>query len=91
MNRFVQAFFTHLNQIRAIHPKWRPFDVTSEISGWTRFPGAELWLKKAGMIPKSDEVTAQFDPNQREELFRAFADYEKQHQMIVAFHDIAGQ
>jgi TRAP-type uncharacterized transport system substrate-binding protein len=91
VNRFVQAFFTHLNQIRAIHPKWRPFDVTSEISGWTRFPGAELWLKKAGMIPKSDEVTAQFDPNQREELFRAFADYEKQHQTIVAFHDIAGQ
>ncbi|MBV8893275.1 MAG: hypothetical protein JO266_15105 [Acidobacteria bacterium] len=91
VNRFVQAFFTHLNQIKAIHPKWRPFDVTSEISGWTRFPGAELWLKKAGMITKSDAVTAQLDPNQRKELFRAFADYEKQHQMIVAFHDIAGQ
>jgi uncharacterized protein len=91
VNHFVQAFFTHLNQIKAIRPKWHPFDVTSEVSGWTRFPGAELWLKKAGLITKSNQVTALLDPNQREKLFRAFVDYEKQHQTIVAFHDIAGQ
>ena len=104
VNHFVQAFFTHLNQIKAIHPKWHPFDVTSEVSGWTRFPGAERWLKRAGLITKSDQATAQLDPNQREKLFRAFADYEKreelfqafadyekQHQTIVAFHDTADQ
>jgi uncharacterized protein len=104
VNHFVQAFFTHLNQIKAIHPKWHPFDVTSEVSGWTRFPGAERWLKRAGLITKSDQATAQLDSNQREKLFRAFADYEKreelfqafadyekQHQTIVAFHDTADQ
>jgi uncharacterized protein len=104
VDHFVQAFFAHLDEIKAIHPKWHPFDVTSEVSGWTRFPGAELWLKKAGLITRSDQATAQLDPNQREELFRAFADYEKreelfqafadyekQHQTIVAFHDTADQ
>jgi TRAP transporter TAXI family solute receptor len=91
VNRFVQAFFAHLDEIKAIHPKWHPFDVTSEVSGWTRFPGAERWLKKAGLTPKPDQAAAQLDPNQREELFRAFAAYEKQRQMIVAFHDIAAQ
>jgi uncharacterized protein len=104
VDHFVQAFFAHLDEIKAIHPKWHPFDVTSEVSGWTRFPGADLWLKKAGLITRSDQATAQLDPNQREELFRAFADYEKreelfqafadyekQHQTIVAFHDTADQ
>ncbi len=76
VNRFVQAFFTHLNDIKALRPKWRKFDVTSSVAGWTRFPGAERWLKKAGLIPESDK--AQLDPTQREALFQAFADYQRQ-------------
>jgi hypothetical protein len=76
VDRFVQAFFTHLDEIKALHPRWHAFDVTSEVSGWTRFPGAERWLNKAGLIDV-DHAAAQRDPNQHEELFRAFADYEK--------------
>jgi TRAP-type uncharacterized transport system substrate-binding protein len=76
VNRFVQAFFTHLNDIKALRPKWHKFDVTSSVSGWTRFPGAEQWLKKAGLIPESDK--AQLDPTQREALFRTFAGIKKQ-------------
>jgi uncharacterized protein len=78
VNRFVQAFFTHLNEIKALRPRWHPFDVTSDVSGWTRFPGAERWLKKAELNTKSDHALAQLDPGRRDELFRAFADYEKQ-------------
>jgi uncharacterized protein len=77
VNRFVQAFFTHLNDIKALHPSWQAFDVTSEVAGWTRFPGAERWLKRAGLVIKSDHEPAQLDPKQREDLFRIFADYEK--------------
>ena len=77
VNRFVQAFFTHLDDIKALHPRWHAFDVTSEVSGWTRLPGAERWLKKAGLITDSDHAVAQLDTNHREELFRAFAHYEK--------------
>jgi uncharacterized protein len=77
VNRFVQAFFTHLDEIKALHPRWHAFDVTSEVSGWTRFPGAERWLNKAGLITHADHAAAQPDPNQHEGLFRAFADYEK--------------
>jgi uncharacterized protein len=77
VNRFVQAFFTHLKEIKALRPRWHPFDVTSDVSGWTRFPGAEQWLKKAGLITKSDHALAQLDASQRDGLFRAFADYEK--------------
>jgi uncharacterized protein len=76
VNRFVQAFFTHLNDIKALRPKWRKFDVTSSVAGWTRFPGAERWLKKAGLIPTSDK--AQLQPTQQEALFQAFADYQRQ-------------
>ncbi|MBV8118406.1 MAG: hypothetical protein JO081_00515 [Alphaproteobacteria bacterium] len=77
VERFVRAFFMHLNQIKALRPKWHPFDVTSEVSGWTRFPGAERWLKKTGLITTSDRALAQLDPNQREQLFQAFAEYAK--------------
>ena len=78
VDRFVQAFFNHLTDIKALRPRWHPFDITSEVSGWTRFPGAERWLKNAGLISKSDHALAQLNTNQREELFRAFADHEKQ-------------
>src|SRR5947209_6733825 len=31
VSQFVQAFFTHLNDIQAAHPKWQKFDVTSTV------------------------------------------------------------
>jgi uncharacterized protein len=77
VNRFIQAFFTHLDDIKALHPRWHAFDVVSEVSGWTRSPGAERWLKKAELVTDPHHAVAQLAPNQHEELFRAFVDYQK--------------
>jgi TRAP-type uncharacterized transport system substrate-binding protein len=83
VNRFVQAFFVHLKEIKARRPKWQDFDISASVSGWTRFPAAEQWLKKAGLTPQPDKATAQeqvpLDPKQREALFREFADYQRTH------------
>jgi TRAP-type uncharacterized transport system substrate-binding protein len=88
VNRFVQAFFVHLNDIKARRPKWRDFDITSSISGWTRFPAAEQWLKKAGLTPEPDKATAQeqvpLDPKEREALFREFAYYQRTPEAVKA-------
>jgi TRAP-type uncharacterized transport system substrate-binding protein len=99
VNHFVQAFFTHLNEIKASHPKWHDFDITSSVSGWTRFPAAEQWLKNASLIPQPKKATIDLDIKQRESLFRdfakrealfqAFAEYQKAHRsVILAYHDI---
>ena len=97
VNHFVEAFFTHIKDIQASHPKWHQFDVTSSVSGWTRFSPAGQWVKKAGLTPEPSKTTvvhldakqreALFkDFAQREALFREFAAYQKQHrQTIVAY------
>jgi uncharacterized protein len=80
VNRFVHAFFAHLNDIKARRPRWRDFDVSASVAGWTRFPAAEQWVKKAELAPEADKATAQqqvpLDPKEREALFREFADYQ---------------
>jgi len=79
VDRFVQAFFANLNDIKARRPKWREFDITASVSGWTRFPAAERWLKKAGLSPEGNRATAQpqapLDPQQRDALFQEFANH----------------
>jgi len=92
INRFVQTFFVHLKDIKARRPKWRDFDVSASIGGWTRFPAAEQWLKTAGLTPESDKATAQaqvpLDPEEREALFREFADYQRTHEPQKAAVDV---
>jgi uncharacterized protein len=79
VNEFVQAFFEHLKEIKARRPKWRDFDITASVAGWTRFPAAEHWVKKAELTPEPDKITAQeqapLDGEARAALFQAFADY----------------
>jgi hypothetical protein len=99
VNHFVQAFFAHVKDIQARHPKWHQFDITSSVSGWARFPAAEQWLKKAGLAPEESRTTvvvqlytkrreSLFEDFQRELLFREFATYQKEHrQTIVAYRD----
>lgn len=81
VDRFVQAFFANLKEIKARRPKWREFDITASVAGWTRFPAAEQWLKKAGLDPEPNRATAQehvpLDPKQRDALFREFAKYQR--------------
>ena len=88
VNRFVQAFFTHLQEIKARRPKWQDFDISASVSGWTRFPAAEQWLKNAGLTPEPDKSTAQeqvpLDPKQREALFQEFADYQRTSEAAIA-------
>jgi hypothetical protein len=99
VNHFVQALFAHVKDIQASHPKWHQFDITSSVSGWTRFGAAEQWLKKAGLAPEESRTTvvvqldtkrreSLFEDFQRELLFREFATYQKEHrQTIVAYRD----
>jgi hypothetical protein len=81
VDRFVQAFFANLEEIKARRPKWQEFDITASVSGWTRFPAAEQWLKKAGLSPEPNRATVQeqvpLDPEQREVLFQEFAKYQR--------------
>jgi len=78
VNRFVEAFFEHLNDIKARRPKWHDFDATASVAGWTRFPAAEQWLKRAGLIPELDNATEHAQiPLDREALFRQFAEYQR--------------
>ena len=81
LNRFVQAFFAHLKDIRARRPRWRDFDVGAPVAGWTRFPAAEQWVKKAELSPAPDKATMQgrvpVDLQEREALFREFADFQR--------------
>ena len=90
VNHFVQTFFAHIKDIQASRPKWHPFDITSSVSGWTRFSPAAEWLKKAGLTPEETKTTvANLDTRQRdalfkdfvqrEALFREFATYENKH------------
>ena len=89
VDRFVQAFFANLKDIKARRPKWREFDITASVSGWNRFPAAEQWLKKAGWSPEPNRATAQsqipLDPQQRNVLFQEFANYQR-----TARHEKAG-
>ena len=88
VSRFVQAFFGNLKEIKGRRPRWREFDVSASVTGWTRFPVAEQWLKKAGLTPEPDKKAADLDPEQRNELFRDFAEYQKTHEprMMFAYH-----
>ena len=80
VSRFVQAFFANLNEIKGRRPKWRDFDVSASVAGWTRFPAAEQWLKNAGLTPEPDKRPAYLDPKERKALFRDFAEYQKIHE-----------
>jgi uncharacterized protein len=78
VDRFVQAFFANLKDIKARRPRWQEFDITASVSGWTRFPAAEQWLKRAGLDSEPTKAAVQeqvpLDPKKRDALFREFAD-----------------
>jgi TRAP-type uncharacterized transport system substrate-binding protein len=98
VNHFVQAFLAHVKDIQASHPKWHEFDITSSVSGWTRFSPAAQWLKKAGLTPQEPKTTVVHldtrqretlfkDFVQREALFREFAAYQKEHRQTIVAYD----
>ncbi len=103
--RFVEAFFAQLHemQVPPHHPKWHEIDLAATVPGWTRFPPAEEWIKKAGLnegeshryaaIPQGSagSPTAQ----ERDAIFAEFADYQRRkaaldpHQREALFREFA--
>jgi hypothetical protein len=81
VDRFVQAFFANLKDIKSRRPRWREFDIAASVPGWTRFPAAEQWLKRAGLSREPNKATAQqqvpLDSKKRGILFREFAKYQR--------------
>jgi uncharacterized protein len=85
--RFVQAFFARLHemQVPPHHPKWHEIDLAASVPGWTRFPAAEQWVKRAGLndgeprryatIPQGS--TGVLTAQERNALFAAFVDYQR--------------
>jgi TRAP-type uncharacterized transport system substrate-binding protein len=85
--RFVQAFFARLHemQVPPHHPKWHEIDLAASVPGWTRFPAAEQWVKRAGLndgearryatIPQGS--TGVLTAQERNALFAEFVDYQR--------------
>jgi len=85
--RFVEAFFARLQemQVPPHHPKWHEIDLAASVPGWTRFPAAEQWIKKAESSqgearrqaaipqPSAGGLTEQ----ERNAIFAEFVDYQK--------------
>ena len=97
VNHFVQTFFAHIEDFQASHPKWHQFNVTSAVSGWTRFSPAAQWLKRAGLTPEESKTTvvhldtkqrdALFKDFRREVLFRELAAYQEEHRQTIVAYD----
>jgi TRAP-type uncharacterized transport system substrate-binding protein len=81
--RFVEAFFSKINEFRKPprHPKWKEASITASIPGWQRFKPAEEWLVAHDMTPErarfdkflaDKQVPGASDLSTRETLFRQF-------------------
>jgi uncharacterized protein len=61
--RFVDAFFdnfdTFLKPPR--HPKWKEVNLAAQVPGWTRFPAAENWLRRAATVATSGPLRKDFE------------------------------
>lgn len=92
IQKFVEHFFPRLAEFQKPprHPKWRETNLAATVSGWTRFEGAEEWLRKRPQSPLSERE--QFDrflqarareksdgapAEDRDELFKAFMQWSK--------------
>ena len=76
--------------------------MSTPVSGWTRFPAAEQWLKQAELIPVPNKASASrnlavseatvktrvpLGADEREALFRDFAEYRTQRQTVIPKHE----
>ena len=94
IQKFVEVFFPKLAEFQKAprHPKWKEANLAATLPGWTRFAGAEEWLKtKGAQQPAPVAERDQFDrflqarsqagtaatPKEREELFKEFMQWSK--------------
>lgn len=88
IQKFVDSFFPRLADFQKPprHPKWRETNLAATLPGWTRFEGAEEWLKKNPRQPELAE-RERFDrflrsrttgsAEEREALFKEFMQWSK--------------
>jgi len=80
---FVDNFFPKLAEFQKAprHPKWKETNLAATLPGWTRFKGADEWLKRQQQAPQAQRE--QFErfvaakrpdasPQDREQLFQDF-------------------
>ncbi len=94
IQKFVDTFFPKLAEFQKPprHPKWKEANLAATLPGWTRFEGAEEWLKKNAQQPPAVSEREQFDrflqarsqaapgavsTQDREALFREFMQWSK--------------
>jgi TRAP transporter TAXI family solute receptor len=69
IQKFVDAFFPKLAEFQKVprHPKWKEANLAAVLPGWTRFAGAEEWLRKRdGMARGEREQFDRFVAGRRE-------------------------
>ncbi|MEA2870200.1 MAG: uncharacterized protein QOH67_176 [Hyphomicrobiales bacterium] len=69
IQKFVDAFFPKLAEFQKAprHPKWKEANLAAVLPGWTRFAGAEEWLRKRdGMAQGEREQFDRFVAGSRE-------------------------
>lgn len=77
---FVDNFFPKLAEFQKAprHPKWKETNLSATLPGWTRFKGADEWLKRQPQAQREDFdrfVAAKrpdASPEVREQLFKDF-------------------
>ena len=59
LDKFVQHFFPKLAEFQKPprHPKWRETNLAATLPGWTRFAGADEWLKKNHTVSQAAPAT----------------------------------
>jgi uncharacterized protein len=101
VEHFVQAFFDRLHDMQAPppHPKWHEIDLTASVPGWTRFPPAEQWIRRAGLNDAkqphnsrrygavTQESTATLASQERDAIFKEFVDYQRRQTHSAALLD----
>jgi TRAP transporter TAXI family solute receptor len=61
--RFVDAFFGNFEAFLKPprHPKWKEVNLAAQVPGWTRFPPAESWLRRAAAMSATEPSRKEFE------------------------------
>ena len=93
VSRFVKTLLDQLNSKRtsAHHPRWRDLDISSPVTGWTRFGPAEEWIKahpkyqqaniqrqEAPSPNSAQSPSGELTEAEAKDLFREFLPYAQQ-------------
>ena len=86
IQKFVDVFFPRLAEFQKapLHPKWKEANLAAVLPGWTRFAGAEAWLRRNEAVAQGEreqfnkflagrrEKAASLPSEERDRLFQEF-------------------